>query len=139
MSNIDFRPYILIFVGCLYLVGGLGSALLYHRPHEFGFDAFLTIVGIAAIVIAYFNLPIKDRMYIKDLPSRLGLAKERFVYCVDCKFYCGTYDVSLRLVNGRSVVHREPRFEEGACMRQGFLIHDGFRPRKCYYFKRSRD
>jgi len=138
MSNVDFGPYFLIFVGCLCLVGGLGSALLYQRPQEFGLDAFLTIAGIAALVIAYFNLPIEDRMLIKDVPSSLGLTKERFVYCVDCKFYCGTYDVSVRNVNGRPVVHQEPRFEEGACMRQGLLIHDGFRPRKCYYFKRNR-
>lgn len=138
MSNVDFRPYLLIFIGCLYLVAGVGSALLYHRASEFGLYAFLSIAGIAAIFIAYFSLPMNDRIFIKDLPSKLGLTKERFVYCVDCRFYCATYEVSLSNVNGRPVVHQKPKFNEGVCMRQGLLINDGLRQRKCYYFRRNR-
>lgn len=139
----DFPSYFEIMlgfiVGVLCLLAGLGGALLYPRPGEVLLYAFLSIAGVVLVVIAYFNLPEKDRMCVKDLLSELGLMKDRFVYCVDCRFYCGTYEVSLGNVNGKPILHKEPRFHEGACMRQGLLMNDGFKQRKCYYFKRRKE
>lgn len=60
-------------------------------------------------------------------------------YCVECGFYVGQYEVSLKYVYGKPVVHNEPRFSVGLCMWKGLLIKDGFRGRKCKYFEQRRE
>lgn len=134
--NFDPRPYLLILYGLIFVVGGLGGALLYSRPRDVGMYMFLIIIGAVATIIGFLGLPAKQRLYIRSLLSKVRIARNPSVYCVDCGSYVGKWRVGLTRQDGKLCVRHEPRFSEGLCLRKGQLIFDGFRQRLCENFRR---
>jgi hypothetical protein len=127
-----------IAVGLMCVIGGMASLIVYQRQSEIWINLLLIIPGIVCIVGGYYALSRRSRARVNNFFVKLGITKEKLVVCVDCRSYVGQYEVSTANVNGRLVIHQEPRFSEGICMEMGRLIHDGFSRRKCIYFQRRR-
>lgn len=64
---VDIRPHMLIIFGFMFIIAGLGSALLYQRPSEVGLNVFLFVVGVTSMIIGYLCLPREHKMYINNL------------------------------------------------------------------------